>query len=208
MNTSWLSISQLVLAIFALIQSFFLISQHRFPRSALKSLAYAVSLSVSLTLVFDSLMWQGIHVLFYFPAAYATLIGIVTWSWLGIVLFSLVEHPTQLHRKILWRLPFIGGLLGYALPLLYVIGLFSLVWIICFLVFWFQRAHFQIVFRNYFFTLILILIHVFFLQLGYLLPSQICYAFWIIFVHRILNLFLVKDQIYESLNKPNHEVRA
>ena len=206
MNTSWLSIGQLTLATFALIQSFFLVSQHRLPRSAIKSLAYCVSLSISLTLVFDSLMWQGINVLFHFPAAYATLIGIVTWSWLGVVLFALVEQPTQLHRKILWRLPFIGGLLGYALPQLYIIGLFSLVWLSCFLVICFRENNLRVVKRAYFINLLLICVHVLLLHFGYLLASQVCYALWIVFVHRILNLFLVKDQIYERLHKTNQEV--
>lgn len=206
MNTSWLSLGQTALALFALTQSFFIIAQFKLPQRALKSLAYATSLSISLALGFDALMWHGFNILFHFPQTYSVLIGLVAWSWLGIVLFGLVDEPSQLHRKILWRLPLIGGMLGYAVPLWVSVGLLSVIWIGGFVVMAIYKKKFNYTFRLYVGNLVVVGFHVFCLNLGYILLSQLCYAFWIVLVHRILASFLIKDQIFEKLVRPKKEV--
>lgn len=208
MNTSWLSLGQTGLALFALAQSFFTIAQFKLPTTALKTLAYLTSLSISLTLGFDALMWHGFNILFHFPQTYSVLINLVAWTWLGVIVFGLVDEPTQLHRKILWRLPLIGGMLGYALPLWASVGLLSLVWLACFVVLILQREKFNYTFRLYLWNVVVVAIHIACLHFGLIFLSQICYAIWIVLVHRILASFLIKDQVYEKLVSSKKEVRA
>ncbi len=208
MNTSWLSIGQTALAIFALTLSFFLIAQFKLPKTALKILAYITSLSISLTLVFDCLMWHGINILFHIPQAYSVLIGTVAWSWLGIILFGLVDEPSQIHRKILWRLPLIGALMGYATPLWLSIGTLSVSWMACFIVLLIYKNKFHYIFRLYLGNVVVIAMHIACLHFGLLILSQLCYALWIFMVHRIMATYLIKDQIHEKLVKPTKEVHA
>jgi len=208
MNTSWLSIGQTTLAVFAIIQTIFVIVQYGKPNTALKILSYITSLSISLTLVFDASMWHGFNILFYFPELYSVLIGVVSWSWIGIVGFGVVEEPTQIHRKILWRLPLLGGLLGYAIPIWISVSLLSVFWIAGFIIVSLQKSKFRYILRIYVFNLVLIFAHIFCLNRGYLFFSQICYALWIVLVHRIIASFLLKDKIFESLVKPAQEVKV
>ncbi len=208
MNTSWLSLGQTALALVALSQSFFIIAQFKLPNTALKSLAYTISLSVSLSLVFDALTWQGFNILLHFPQTYSVLIGLVSWSWLGIIIFGLVDEPTQLHRKILWRLPLIGAMLGYAIPLWMSVAILSAVWIICFVTLLVFKQKFNYTFRLYLGNVVLVGLHVGCLNFGYIFFSQICYALWIILTHKIISTYLIKDQVFQMLVRPTKEVPA
>ena len=113
MNSSFLALGQLLLGVLAAIQLLLLLARFGLPRDTVRSLAYLISASLAAILLVEGVSVFGVFPIFYYPSIYGILLGVLAFSLPAFTYLAIVDHPGQIQRKIMWRLPIIGGLMGH-----------------------------------------------------------------------------------------------
>ena len=207
MNSSILHIGQTLLAVWALVHTLLLLRQFGWPSDTVRVLANLFMGSLTAMLVIEALSWWGVFAVFYYPAIYAVLLGILGTAWPAFLWLGVLERPTQLQRKFMWRVPILGGLLGHALGLSAAAWLLAAGWLLGLgVVVWSGEQRF--VLRSLLAQLAVSLVYGWLLRAGALVPALFCFALWIVFANRIVNAFLVKNLVRETLHPVSREVTA
>jgi len=84
------------------------------PKKTIQFLSYLTIMGFILALGLEMIMWNYFHEMISNPRWVNMFIGLSLFSYLAFWVLILVEHPTQLHRKIMWRMPIIGAFIGYS----------------------------------------------------------------------------------------------
>jgi len=199
MNSSFLFLGQMCLAVLALMASVSLLLQFGFPRDTLRSLGLTFLFSLALMLGVDAATWWGFFAVFHYEPIYGVLVGIMGFAWPAFIWLGVLDQPTQIQRKVMWRLPILGGLIGHALGAGVTIYLFGIGWIASLVVVLCYASSQRFVLRILFAQIIVSVIYGVLLRSGIFWGAQLCFAVWIVFTHRIVNAFLVKNHIRNSL---------
>lgn len=197
MNSSFLFYGQMILASLALLQLALFIFQFGAPRDTVRSLAFLFHLALSLMLITDLANYFGLSVVIKYPSVYGVYLGIMGLSWPAFIWLGVVDFPSQLQRKIMWRLPLIGGLLGHALPVDWVMNLFIIGWLAGFAIIAKEYQKQRFILRILVGMLFLSLVYNFCIRNSYFWAAQISFAVWILATDKVFNAFLVKNRIRE-----------
>lgn len=205
MNSSWLSVGQTLLATFAALQTILLIIHYGLPRDVVRSLGYLFSLGLTLILGLDALSWWGFHITFKLPTIYNVLLGVLAVTWPAFVWLGIADHLTPLKRKVMWRVPFVGALLGHAFDANIVIILLAVGWISGFIYILVQRERHRYVLRIFVMTLFISVIYWIFLNNRWLNLAQLCFAVWLFFTHKMISAFLTKNKMRDCIAENSKE---
>ncbi|MBY0516734.1 MAG: hypothetical protein K2P81_07495 [Bacteriovoracaceae bacterium] len=207
MNSSFLYIGQTCLSLLTLSLSGLLIRQFGFPRDTVRFLGFLFIFTLALMLVTDAAVWWGQYFVFIYPEIYAVYLGVMGLTWPAFILLGVLDHPSQLQKKIMWRLPILGGIAGHALGASFTVYLFGMGWLIALgIVLFFhqtQRYTLRILIQQIFISAF----YFWFLTNGTFWAAQICFALWILFTHRIINAYMIKNKIRE-FNLPSPKVNV
>ncbi len=199
MNSSFLFWGQTLLAGLSLFATGSLILQFGLPRDTVRTLGLAFIGTLSLMLLTDALTWWGFFAVFHYPDIYGVFLGIMGFAWPAFLWLGVLDKPTQLQRKIMWRLPLIGAMLGHALGSNVTIFVLLLGWIAGFILIAIYREQQRYVLRVLILQLLISIVYSWVLRSGHFLAAQFCFALWIVFTHRIVNAFLVKNHVRNTL---------
>ncbi len=205
MNSSFLFYGQITLASLALIQLVLFIVQFGAPRDTVRSLAYLFYLALTLMLFTDLANYFGLSVVIKYPSIYGVYLGLMALSWPAFIWLGVVDFPTQLQRKIMWRLPLIGGLLGHALPVDWIMNLFIIGWLVGFAIIAKEYQKQRFILRLLLGMILLSLVYNFCIRTGYFWAAQISFAVWIIATQQVFNAFLIKNRIRQFSSKDQPE---
>lgn len=199
MNSSFLFWGQTALASLALLATGALAVQFGPPRDTVRSLGLAFMGTLTLMLLTDALSWWGFFAVFHYPDIYGVYLGVMGFAWPAFVWLGVLDQPTQLQRKIMWRLPIVGALLGHALGSNVTIFVFLLGWLsgLGIVIFHYEKQRY--VLRILVTQLLISIVYSWSLRSGHFPLAQICFAVWIVFTHRIVNAFLVKNHVRNAL---------
>lgn len=197
MNSSFLFYGQMTLASLALLQLGLFIVQFGAPRDTVRSLAFLFYLALSLMLLTDLANYFGFSVVIKYPSIYGVYLGIMAFSWPAFIWLGVVDFPSQLQRKIMWRLPLIGGLLGHALPVDWVMNLFIIGWLAGFAIIAKEYQKQRFILRILVGMIFLSIVYNFCIRSGFFWAAQISFAVWILATQKVFNAFLVKNRIRE-----------
>lgn len=200
MFSSFLFWGQAVLAGLTLLATGALATQFGPPRDTVRTLGLGFMGMLSLMLLTDALSWWGFFAVFYYPDIYGVLLGIMGFAWPAFVWLGVLDRPSQLQRKIMWRLPVVGAFLGHALGSNVTIYVFLLGWIAGFAIVVAHHERQRYVLRILATQLFVTALYTGFLRTGHFTLAQICFAVWIVFTHRIVNAFLVKNHLRNTLS--------
>ncbi len=208
MNSSILHIAQTLLALWALGHTAVLWCQFGFPRDTVRVLAALFMGSLTLMLLSEALAWWGVFVVFYYPGIYAMLLGVMGLAWPAFIWLGVLDQPTQLQRKIMWRLPILGALLGHGVGLVGSAPLFALGWLTGLGLLLSMASQQRFVLRIMVGQLVVAVLYAYLLRAGQLLMALACFALWVVFTHRIVNAFLVKNSLRHVLKTEGEGVLA
>jgi hypothetical protein len=175
-----------------------LIWQFGFPRDTLRVLGVGYFLLLFLLLLIDVLTWLGFSLVFHYPEIYAVILGMMGFTWPAFLWLSLLENPTQLHRKIMWRIPIIGAFLGHALGNAVGAGLFAAGWLVGLGLTFFYVKQQRYVLRLSV-TLLFTYICYSLLKNTSLVLAQVFFALWILMMHKVVSVLLVKNHLRNKL---------
>lgn len=195
MNSSFLFFGQLILVTLTLVHSLALVIQFGFPRDTVRTLGILFLFTLCLMLLTDALAWKGVYVAFHYPSIYGVYLGIMGLSWPAFIYLGVLDQPTQLHRKIMWRLPILGALAGHALSTEAGLFIFAVGWLVgAGLILAHYRTQ-RYVARILVLQFIVAILYWIFQRAGILIASQVFMALWIVLTHRMINAYLVKEKI-------------
>ena len=83
------------------------------PKKTTHFLSYLTITGFILALGLEMIMWNYFNEMISNPRWVNMFIGLSLFSYLAFWVLTVIEHPTQLHRKIMWRMPIIGAFIGY-----------------------------------------------------------------------------------------------
>jgi hypothetical protein len=199
MFSSFLFWGQTVLAGLALLTTVALTLQFGPPRDTVRALGLAFMGTLSLMLLTDALSWWGFFVIFHYPDIYGVYLGIMGFAWPAFVWLGVLDHPSQLQRKIMWRLPIVGALLGHALGSNVTIFVFLIGWVAGVVIIATHYEKQRYILRILATQVLVSIVYSGFLRAGHFTAAQICVAVWIVFTHRIVNAFLIKNHVRNTL---------
>ncbi len=195
MNSSFLFFGQIILVTLTLVHTIALVIQFGFPRDTVRTLGMLFLFTLCLMLLTDALAWKGLYIALYYPSIYGVFLGIMGLSWPAFIYLGVLDQPTQLHRKIMWRLPILGALAGHALSTETALYIFAFGWLTgAGLI----LAHYKTqryVARILAIQLIVAILYWIFQRTGILVAAQIIMVVWIVLTHRMINAYLVKQKI-------------
>lgn len=193
MNSSFLVWGQFLVGSFSLLQTVCLLAQFGFPRDTVRFLGVLMGLALSLSFLAEGVAVFGFFPVFHFEALYGVLSGVLTFSLVAFTYLGVVDHPGQLQRKIMWRLPLVGALIGYWITpsLLLLLLLSGWVFSVAML---FTEAHRQrYVLRLFFSQLSIGIAYYGALRLDWWWVAVLSSAAWTIVFYRYVSAFLVKN---------------
>jgi len=199
MNSSFLFWGQTLLAGLALFSTGSLVLQFGPPRDTVRTLGLVFMGTLCLMLLTDALSWWGFFLVFHYPNIYGLYLGVLGFAWAAFVWLGVLDRPTQLQRKIMWRLPLIGAFLGHALGTNVTIFVFLLGWLTGLVLVILHHEQQRYVLRSLVVQLLISVIYSWALRSGHFTVAQFCFALWIVFTHRIVNAFLVKNHVRNTL---------
>jgi len=198
MNSSFLLWGQVLLAVLAGALSFLLLLQFGLPRDTIRVLGVGYFLTLFLMLLTDVLTWWGFSVVFHYPEIYAVFMGLMGFTWPSFLWLALLESPTQLQRKIMWRLPLVGALLGHALGTTVGIGIFFVGWLVGFVLIVYYAKQQRYILRTAVALFVTYFCYIFVREKS-LLVAQLFFAAWIVLMHKTVNALLVKNHVRNAL---------
>ncbi|MFP5457102.1 MAG: hypothetical protein ACLGG7_00080 [Bacteriovoracia bacterium] len=207
MNSSFLFFGQIALVILCLTHVVALVVQFGLPRDTVRTLGTLFLSCFSLMLLTDALAWYGIHWVFYYPSIYGVLLATMGAAWPAFVWLGILDHPTQLHRKVLWRVPILGALAGHAMGLDAGLVIFLVGWLTGSVLILYHYREQRYVARVALTQAVVAFAYWIFIKAGILVGAQVCLAIWIILTHRIVNAFMVKNSL-RVFSAESSEVRA
>lgn len=195
MNSSFLFFGQVSLVTLTLVHTLALVIQFGFPRDTVRTLGVLFLFTLCLMLLTDALAWKGIYLALHYPSVYGVFLGIMGLSWPAFVYLGVLDQPTQLHRKIMWRLPILGALAGHALSTEIGLYIFAVGWLVGAGLIFSQFKSQRYVARVLVIQFIIAILYWIFQRAGILIAAQVNMAIWIVLTHRMINAYLVKEKI-------------
>lgn len=195
MNSSFLFFGQVSLVTLTLVHTLALVIQFGFPRDTVRTLGVLFLFTLCLMLLTDALAWKGIYLALHYPSVYGVFLGIMGLSWPAFVYLGVLDQPTQLHRKIMWRLPILGALAGHALSTEIGLYIFAVGWLVGAGLIFSQFKSQRYVARVLVIQFISAILYWIFQRAGILIAAQVNMAIWIVLTHRMINAYLVKEKI-------------
>lgn len=127
MNSSFLLWGQLLWGVVAMFFAALTIWRFGFPRDTVRVLGVVLLLAVATMFGGEGLGALGVFPIFAYPSLYNVCLGVMALALPALAFLGFLDYPTQIQRKVLWRLPLLGALAGHILvdarPL-WVAGLF------------------------------------------------------------------------------------
>lgn len=206
MNSAFLLWGQLLLGCFALVGVVFHVVRFGPPNESVRVLGFLLNLCVSAVLIVDGAGVFGWFPIFSYPPLYNTLLGILALAMPAFMFLGVLERPTQIQRKVMWRLPLVGAFLGHIL--LNAVPLFVLGWLSAgMLIFWKRRDH-SPAFRLFAIQMLLAFGYAWAMNHGLWWASWILFAAWILGFQKLIEMFLVKNLARELLPVPSTQGAA
>ncbi len=115
MNSSFLLWGQFLWGVMAATFAALTVWRFGFPRDTVRVLALLLLAAVAAMLVGEGLGAFGVFPVFSYPPLYNVCLGVMGLALPAFTYLGLVERPTQLQRKVMWRLPLVGALVGHVL---------------------------------------------------------------------------------------------
>ena len=193
MNSSFLAWGQFLVGSFSLCQTALLIAQFGFPRDTVRFLGVLLSFILSISFLVEGVAVFGYFPIFYYEGLYGVLSGVLGFSLVAFTYLGVVDHPGQLQRKIMWRLPVVGALLGNWMSIDFMLLVLLAGWLgACgLLIAEGQRQRY--ILRLFFSQLFLALVYYGALRIDWWWAAILLSAGWIIVFHRFLGAFMVKN---------------
>lgn len=195
MNSSFLTWGHFFVSIFALFQTGALISQFGVPRDTIRFLGVILSVSLAFSFLAEGVAIFGFFPVFHFNSLYGILLGVIGFSLPAYSYLGMVDHPSQIQRKVMWRLPILGGLIGNWMNLDFMLLVLLTGWLSAAGLIITVGNNQRYVLRLFFYQLILGLVYYGALQLDYWWLGIILAISWLHVFHRFLGALMVKNLI-------------
>jgi hypothetical protein len=195
MNSSFLFFGQIILVTLTLVHTLALVIQFGFPRDTVRTLGILFLFTLCLMLLTDALAWKGVYLALHYPSIYGLYLGIMGLSWPAFVYLGVLDQPTQINRKIMWRLPILGALAGHALSTEVGLYIFAIGWLTGAGVILVHYKTQRYVARIHVVQFIIAILYWIFQRAGILIAAQVIMAVWIVLTHRMINAYLVKEKM-------------
>lgn len=169
------------------------------PVDTVRFLAFLTGLIMTGHLLINGLAPFGIYPIFWYDRIYSVSEGLLAFSLPAYVFLGVLDYPTQIQRKIMWRLPLIGAMLGHLMgnqggTFLLLAGeavsLALLLW---------KRKTEATALRLFFWQLAFLVLQVVFWRSGQHLMGMVFVALWTWTLFRLLDVFLVKNLVRGAL---------
>jgi hypothetical protein len=197
MNSAFLLWGQLLLGCFALAGVVLQLFRFGSPNESIRVLGALLNLSLSAILLAEGMGVFGWFPIFFYPPLYNILLSVLGFALPAFVYLGVLEHPTQIQRKIMWRLPLLGAFLGHVV--LNAVPLFALGWLSSGgLLFWKRQGH-SMAMRLFFCQIFFGLAYSWSMRLGWSGLSWVLFGTWIFGFQRLIEMFLVKNLVREQL---------
>lgn len=193
MNSSFLTWGHFFVGVFSLIQTFLLVAQFGIPRDTIRFLGMLLSLSLGLSFFIPGLAIFGFFPVFYLNSLYGILVGVMAFSLPAFTYLGMVDKPTQIQRKIMWRFPILGGLIGNWLNLNFMLLLLVGGWLFAAGLIMSVGNKQRYALRLFFCQLILGLVYYEALQMDYWWLGLILSICWLVIFHRFISAYMVKN---------------
>ena len=115
MNSSFLLWGQLLWSMVTLAFTVLTVWRFGFPRDTVRVLGVMLLLALAVMFGGEGLGAFGVFPIFAYPPLYNVCLGVMAFALPAFVFLGFLDHPTQLQRKVLWRLPLLGALIGHVL---------------------------------------------------------------------------------------------
>jgi len=192
MNSSLLFFGQLLLATAALAS--LLVNLVRFGlRDSVTFLALLCWASLAGIFSADSLTFLGAPPTLYYGNIYGVLLGVLAGAWWPFVWLGVLESPTQLQRKVMWRIPLFCGLAGHALGAEWTLLLFAASWLGAWATLFYARRTHVVLVRLIPWQLAFSFACWIFLKADILLAAQLSLVLWVLVTQKMVNALLVKN---------------
>jgi hypothetical protein len=191
MNSAFLLWGQLLLGCFALAGVVLQVARFGPPNESVRVLGLLLNLCISAILLADGASVFGWFPIFSYPPLYNTFLGILAFALPAFMFLGVLERPTQIQRKVMWRLPLMGAFLGHIL--LNAVPLFVLGWLSTgMLILWKRHTHLGAV-RLFGSQMLLALAYSWALGTGWWWLAWVLFVAWIFGFQRLIEMFLVKN---------------
>lgn len=204
MNSSFLIWGQFLVGCFSFYQSVLLIAQYGVPRDTVRSLGYLLSVALTAVFLTEGLGVFGVFPIFYWSSLYGVLAGALAFSLIGFTYLGVVDRPGQLQRKVMWRLPIIGMLMGSWLNANFMLFVLLAGWAGAVFMLASVAAQQRYVLRLFCAQFVLGLVYYWVLRMDWWPLAIFVSAGWILVFHRFIGAFLVKNLMRE-LHSPVKE---
>lgn len=208
MNSSFLTWGQFLLGSFSLAQTALLILQFGVPRDTVRVLGVLLSFSLSVSFLAEGVAIFGFFPIFHFESLYGVVAGILALSLIGFTYLGVVDHPGQIQRKIMWRLPLLGGLVGQWMNLDFMLLVLFAGWLCTFGYFVTVADSHRYALRIFIAQLFLGAVGFGFLKIDWWPGVQLVCFLWILLFHRFLNAYMVKNLARNFLPAPIEGAQA
>jgi hypothetical protein len=135
----------------------------------------------------------GIFPIFHFPSIYGVLFGVMAFCLPAFTFLGVVDQPSQIQRKVMWRFPIVGGLIGYWLNPDFMMLICLVGWAAALIIVFSYAAFQRYVLRLFVGQFVLAAGYYLMLNAGLWWAAQAINVFWLLLFYRFLNAFLVKN---------------
>ncbi len=115
MNSSFLLWGPLLVGMSGLVGTVALALRYGPPQDTPRTLALLLSGAFAALWLSQGAAVFGVYPLFWYEGLYGVLLGLMAFSFPAYTYLGVVDRPGQIQRKVMWRLPLVGALLGHFL---------------------------------------------------------------------------------------------